>query len=171
MRGALSRAWRHEMSMGIAGVRLSWYPWGDNGFPSLPAHGLIANHGLLDAFAREYANDPHLNNTGETCQLGAEMQDFFLVWLQGRLSNIVAGIDSAPDPYELDVFTAEGLGTAPWLVHLIGYCASVWLCAQWIEFDGTPNSHASRSFRARCGGASSTATFLARPIGVMTRST
>lgn len=49
------------MSMSTAGVRLSWYPWADNGFPSLPAHGLIANQDLLDAFAREYANNPHLN--------------------------------------------------------------------------------------------------------------
>ena len=124
------------MSMSIAGVRLSWYPWTDTGFPGLPAHGLIANHDLLDAFAREYANHPHLTNTGETCQSGAEMQDFFLVWLQSRLSNIVAGIERAPAPYELNVFTAEGLGTAQWLAHLIGYYASVWLRAQWIEFDG-----------------------------------
>jgi len=122
--------------MRIAGVRLSWYPWADNGFPSLPAHGLIANHDLLDAFAREYANNPHLTNTGETCQVGAEMQDFFLVWLQSRLSNIVAGIESAPAPYELNVLSAEGLGTAQWLAHLIGYYASVWLRAQWLEFDG-----------------------------------
>ena len=34
------------------------------------------------------------------------------------------------------MFTAEGLGTAQWLTHLIGYYASVWLRAQWIEFDG-----------------------------------
>ncbi|MGB7114478.1 MAG: hypothetical protein WBD77_28810 [Mycobacterium sp.] len=124
------------MSMGIAGVRLSWYPWADTGFPSLPAHGLIANHDLLDAFAREFANTPHLTNTGETRQLGAEIQDFSLVWLQSRLSNIVAGIEGAPAPFELNVFTAEGLGTAQWLAHLIGYYASVWLRAQWIEFDG-----------------------------------
>jgi hypothetical protein len=97
------------MSMGITGVRLSWYPWADNGFPSLPAHGLIANHDLLDAFACEYANNPHLTNTGETCRFGAELQDFFLVWLQSRLSNIVAGIERAPAPYELNVFTTEGL--------------------------------------------------------------
>jgi hypothetical protein len=124
------------MSMGITGVRLSWYPWSDTGFPSLPAHGLIANHDLLDAFVEEYANNPHLTNTGEICGVGAETQDFFLVWLHSRLSNIVAGVERAPAPHELNVFTAEGLGTAQWLVHLIGYYASVWLRAQWIQFDG-----------------------------------
>ena len=122
--------------MTITGVQLSWYPWTDNGFPSLEAHGLIVNQGLLDAFAREYANNPQLTNTGEMRQFGAQMQDFFLVWLQSRLSNIVAGIESAPAPYELHVTTAEGMGTAQWLAHLIGYYASVWLRAMWIEFDG-----------------------------------
>jgi hypothetical protein len=120
----------------ITGVRPSWYPWTDNGFPCLQAHGLVANYGLLDAFAREFANNPQLTNTGEMRQFGAQMQDFFLVWLQSRQSNIVAGIESAPAPYELDVTTAEGLGTAQWLAHLMGYYASVWLRAQWIEFDG-----------------------------------
>ncbi len=120
----------------ITRVRLSFYPWIDNGFPSLGDYGLIANKGLLDAFAREYASNPQLSNTGEMGRAGPQMQDFFQIWLPNRLSNIAAGLESAPEPYRLDLSTAEGMGTAQWLAHLGGYYAAVWLRACWTKFEG-----------------------------------
>lgn len=111
----------------ITGVRLSFHPWTDSGFPSLGDHGLIANYGLLDAFAREYASDPHPTNTGERRGGKPQLQDFFLIWLPNRLFNIVAGLGKPPEPYQLDVSTPEGMGTAQWLMrHLSrrgGRCA------------------------------------------------
>src|SRR5271156_2251640 len=52
----------------VTGIHLSFYPWTDNGFPSPAAHGLIANQGLLDAFAREYGTNPRMTNTGAMCR-------------------------------------------------------------------------------------------------------
>jgi hypothetical protein len=120
----------------ITGMRLSFHPWIDNGFPSLGEHGLVANHGLLDAFAREFANNPRLTNCGELRRADPEMQDFFLVWLPNRLFSIAAGLETAPEHYRLDMSTAEGMGTAQWLAHLSGYYAAVWLRACWTVFDG-----------------------------------
>ncbi|MEE3753122.1 hypothetical protein [Mycobacterium intracellulare] len=117
-------------------MRLSFHPWADNGFPSLGRHGLVANHGLLDAFAREFANNPRLTNNGEMRRSDPEMQDFFLIWLPNRLFNITAGLETAPENYQLDMSTAEGMGTAQWLAHLGGYYAAVWLRACWTEFEG-----------------------------------
>lgn len=119
----------------ITGVRLSFHPWVDS-FPSLGEHGLMANHGLLDAFAREFANNPRLTNNGEMRRSDPEMQDFFLIWLPNRLFNIAAGVETAPENYRLDMSTAEGMGTAQWLAHLGGYYAAVWLRACWSVFDG-----------------------------------
>lgn len=124
----------------ITGIQLAFCPWEDNGFPSLGHHGLVPNHGLLDAFAREYANNPHLTNTGAMRDSDPEMQDFFLLWLHNRLFNIVSGAESPPAPYQLDLSTPEGMGTAQWLAHLIGYYAAVWLRACWIEFEGPRNA-------------------------------
>jgi hypothetical protein len=120
---------------GIAGVHLSFHPWEDNGFPSVGRHRLIPDHDLLDAFAREYANDLLSTKAGAVGP-APEMQDFFLLWLQNRLSNIAAGTEDAPAPHQLDLSTAEGMGTAQWLAHLIGYYAAVWLRACWTEFEG-----------------------------------
>jgi len=120
----------------ITGVRLSFHPWVDNGFPSLGEHGLVANYGLLDAFAREFANNPRLTNSGEVRRSDPEMQDFFLIWLPNRLFNIAAGFETVPENYGLDMSTAEGMGTAQWLAHLGGYYAAVWLRACWTIFDG-----------------------------------
>jgi len=120
----------------ITGVRLSSHPWVDNGFPSLGEHGLVANSGLLDAFAREFANNPRLTNRGEIRRSDPEMQDFFLIWLPNRLFNIAAGLEVAPENYRLDMSTAQGMGSAQWLAHLGGYYAAVWLRACWTNFDG-----------------------------------
>lgn len=120
----------------ITGVRLSFHPWVDNGFPGLGDHGLMANYGLLDAFAREFANNPRVSNRGELRRSDPEMQDFFLIWLPNRLFNIAAGLEAAPEHYRLDMSTAEGMGTAQWLAHLGGYYAAVWLRACWTTFEG-----------------------------------
>jgi hypothetical protein len=129
----------------VTGIHLSFYPWTDTGFPSPAAHGLIANQGLLDAFAREYCNNPHITNTGAMSRSDPHPADFFLTYLPNRLSNIVAGLESGPESFRLDVTSAEGMGTAQWLAHLGGYYAAVWLRACWLEFDGPR----SRNFRLR----------------------
>lgn len=130
---------------GVTGIHLSFYPWTDNGFPSPAAHGLIANQGLLDAFAREYGNNPRMGNTGAMSRSEPHAVDFFLTYLPNRLSNIVAGLESGPESFRVDVTSAEGMGTAQWLAHLGGYYAAVWLRACWIQFDGPR----SRDFRLR----------------------
>jgi hypothetical protein len=129
----------------VTGIHLSFYPWTDNGFPSPAAHGLIADQGLLDAFAREYCNNPRMTNTGAMSRSEPHAADFFLTYLPNRLSNIVAGLENGPESYCLDVTSAEGMGTAQWLAHLGGYYAAVWLRACWLQFDGPR----SRKFRLR----------------------
>jgi hypothetical protein len=112
------------------GLRLTSYPNADNGYPSLAAHGVIADHAILDAFAREYANCPHRDATDGQLVVGEpDVQDFFLFWLPNRLNNIAAGVESAPRGTEqvLDLHTDEGLGRALWLSHLSGYFSGVWL--------------------------------------------
>jgi hypothetical protein len=130
---------------GVTGIHLSFYPWTDNGFRSPAAHGLIANQGLLDAFAREYGNNPRVSNTGAMSRSEPHAADFFLTYLPNRLSNIVAGLESGPESFRLDVSSAEGMGTAQWLAHLGGYYAAAWLRACWIQFDGPR----SRGFQLR----------------------
>jgi hypothetical protein len=110
----------------------------DNGCPSLGANGLIADHPLLDAFAREYANHPHASSTGSLSHSGPDVQDFFLWWLLNRLGNIAAGIQTAPAPYHLDLSDPEDVGKAQWLAHLIGYYAGLWLRGTMVQFDGPP---------------------------------
>lgn len=119
----------------IVGVRVSFYPWVDKGYPSLRSNGLIADYGLLDAFAREYANNPHPTNTGGMSRSDADVQNFFVWWMLNRLAGIAAGIDGAPGGYDLNLSTSEGVGRAQWLAHISGYYASVWLRTNMRTFD------------------------------------
>lgn len=136
----------------ITGIKLSFHPWDDNGFPSLGKHGLVPDQRLLDAFAREYAKGQHLTNTGALSEPGPEMPDFFLIWLPNRLINISAGLEVAPEDHRLELATAEGMGTAQWLAHLCGYYAAVWLRTCWTVFNVfDPDQHRqiSRQFSMR----------------------
>jgi hypothetical protein len=121
------------------GMELSSYPNADNGYPSLAAHGVIADKAVLDAFAREYANCPHRDATdGQLVTTAPDVQDFFLFWLPNRLYNIAAGVEAPPKGTErvLDLRTDGGLGRALWLSHLSGYYSGIWLQLNM----GTPTS-------------------------------
>lgn len=119
----------------VSGVRLSYYPWTNTGFPSLERHGLIADQALLDAFAREYAADPDPVAFGVRGPAVPNMQDFLVVWLQNRITNIANGAEAAPAGHTLDMGTAEGLGKAQWLSHVAGYYAAAWARTNMYEFD------------------------------------
>ncbi|WP_189094337.1 hypothetical protein [Nocardia jinanensis] len=119
----------------VSGVGLTFYPWVDNGYPSLGRNGLVADPELLDAFAREYANNPHLTNTGAVTTANPNVQDFFVWWLPHQLANIAMGEAEPPEGHPLDLATAEGLGRAQWLAHMAGYYSSTWLRSNMRVFD------------------------------------
>jgi hypothetical protein len=111
----------------VTGIRLSYYPWSQTGFPSLGRHGLIADQPLLNAFATDYANHPRLTVNGQTASGPANIENFFLFWLPERLNNIAVGRTQPPAGSDLDLGTDAGLGRALWLTHLSGYYTGVWL--------------------------------------------
>jgi hypothetical protein len=119
----------------VSGVRLSFYPWTNTGFPSLAKHGLVADQALLDAFAREYAANPDPGAFGVRGPVVPNMQDFLVVWLQNRITNIANGAEAAPAGFTLDMRTTEGLGKAQWISHVVGYYAAAWARTNMYEFD------------------------------------
>ncbi|WP_109524563.1 hypothetical protein [Nocardia aurea] len=127
----------------VTGLSETYYPWIDNGYPSLARNGLIADPELLDAFAREYANNPHLTNTGEITIADPNVQDFFTWWLPHQLANIAMNEAAPPEGRDLDLTTPEGLGRAQWLVHLCGYYSSSWLRTSMGVFDQPSSTSAT----------------------------
>jgi hypothetical protein len=112
----------------VDGMALSFHPAADNGFPSLAAHGVIADQGLLDAFAREFAEQPHVDERGQVVTGSRDVESFFLWWLPNRVNDIAAGAaPPAGTAQRLDLRTTGGLGRALWLQHLSGWYSGVWL--------------------------------------------
>ncbi|GGL12350.1 hypothetical protein [Nocardia jinanensis] len=126
-----------EPHASVTGVDLTYYPWVDNGYPSLGRNGLVADPELLDAFAREYANSAHPSNTGEMTTANPNVQDFLVWWLPHRLANIAMDQAEPPAGHDLDLTTSDGLSRAAWLAHLTGYYSSTWLRSNMAVFDRT----------------------------------
>jgi hypothetical protein len=119
----------------VAGLNMTFYPWTDNGYPGLDEAGLVADQGLLDAFAREYANNPHPTDRGGISDSDPQVQSFFVWWLLNRLANIASGTATAPAGHTLDLSQPGDVGRMQWLAHVSGYFASVWLRTNMRTFD------------------------------------
>src|SRR5690554_1681730 len=48
----------------VSGVDLSWYPGAETGYPALAKHRVRSAPALLDALARDYANQPRVTAYG-----------------------------------------------------------------------------------------------------------
>ena len=117
----------------VTGMELTDYPWA----PSLTTkHGVIRDQALLDAFAREYGNNPRETVHGRITTEVLNPEEFFNFWLPNRLYNIAMGTEPPPPGTDLDMSTDEGLGRALWLAHLNGYYGGIWLRNDFDRFDG-----------------------------------
>jgi hypothetical protein len=114
---------------------MTFYPWSDTGYPGLSEAGLVGDQGLLDAFAREYANNPHPTDRGGISNSDPQVQSFFVWWLLNRLANIASGTAAAPVGHTLDLSQPDDVGRMQWLAHVSGYFASVWLRTNMRTFD------------------------------------
>jgi hypothetical protein len=107
----------------IAGVVLPPYPWVNNGYEQLAStYGLLADQGLLNAFAQQYGAGPHLSYNGQMSTQDS-ISEFFNFWLPIRLFDIAAGVAAPPTGFEntFDLSTTGGTGRAMWLMHVTGF--------------------------------------------------
>jgi len=117
----------------IKTVALSYYPWSDNGFPSVTKFSVTKAQSVLDELAREYAQDVHRGLYGRATT-SLDPQAFFMWWLPNRLFDIASG--AVKPPKGLDMTTDAGMDRAMWLTHIDGYYFGTWLRKDFLQFQG-----------------------------------
>jgi hypothetical protein len=126
---------KHHPAPKVKGIELSHYPWVDDGVTTIPSQGkVIADEKLLDAFARDYAEDPRRGPYGFRTNAPPSSQDFFLFWLPNRIYGIVMGEERFPRGVDIDIRSDEGWARTLWLGYLAGYYSGVWERLDWALF-------------------------------------